>query len=102
MQASVQNALAGHDDFVRNAKGNEFGANLDAQAGKVISATVGPLDINILERQIALRGPDVFLHVGHRPPHRSIDAVGGDDDAAAKSETLAQHTLPLMNSFGIG
>ena len=92
--AATHNAVLVHFQLARCAEGDNLIADLDAEPRKVVSAAVGPFEVDIVETLVLTRGFDVLLHVVELTADSCVDAVLGDQDAAGKAQFLAEGALP--------
>ena len=102
MLAAALDSVICHGDLVRGAEGDEFVADLHAQAWEVIALAVRPFDVRSLEWRVGLRRPHVLLHVEDVPSDRGVDSVLRYDDPPLEPEALGQGVLPQLDRFGVG
>ena len=102
MHAAANDAVLVHLQLVGSAESHNLVASLYGQAGEVLRATLGPLELHILEARVLAGFLGVRLDRVNLAAEGAINAVLGNQDAPAQAELLAEGTLPEHDRLRVG
>ena len=101
MCSTTDDAVVVDLDFIRSAEGDNFGTHLDFESREVLTSSLRPLEVDVLERRVLARGADVSFDGLEWPTHGAVDAVLRQQDSSGEAPAFAEFALPEPNRVGI-
>ena len=102
MHAAANDAVLVHLQLVGSTESHNLVACLHGQAGEVLRATLGPLELHVLEAGVLAGFLGVRLDRVDFAAEGAVNAVLGNEDAPAQAELLAEGTLPEHDRLRVG
>ena len=102
MHAAANDAVLIHLQLVGSTESHNLVACLHGQAGEVLRATLGPLELHVLEAGVLAGFLGVRLDRVDFAAEGAVNAVLGNEDAPAQAELLAEGTLPEHDRLRVG
>ena len=102
MLSASDDAIGSKNDLVGHAESDDLIAYTNGQAGKVISDTIGPLEVDVVEGRKLPRDAPVFLDCIDGAADCSVDPILRENDAPSQPEAFAQCSLPQADRIRVG